>query len=371
MESVDVVVVGAGVVGLAVARHLAIEGRSVVVLEREDAVGTQTSSRNSEIIHAGIYYPPGSLKARMCVTGRALLYRYCADNTIAHRRTGKLIVATDRDQLAALDRIADRAHANGVGDLRRIDRDELAELEPEVSGVAALWSPSTGIVDAHGLMRALRRDAEQSGAVVSLRSAVTTGRIRPGHPIELTVADIGEIACRAVVNCAGLGAWALASSLTGFPTAHVPRRHLAKGNYFGLRSGRAPFERLIYPVPVDGGLGVHLTFDLGGAARFGPDVQWVDRPEHLVDPTRADAFYAAIRRYWPGLPDDALQPDFAGIRPKLTGPGEPAADFLVQGPADHGVAGVVNLFGIESPGLTSCFALAAHVAAAIDGDPLR
>ncbi|MGV9711353.1 NAD(P)/FAD-dependent oxidoreductase [Gordonia sp. NPDC003424] len=361
MEIVDSIVVGAGVVGLAVARELARSGHEVIVVESEDAVGTQTSSRNSEVIHAGIYYPQGSLKARACVAGRERLYRYCADHDVPHRRTGKLIVATDDDQLPKLAGIRDKAHANGATDLRLVGADELHDLEPALHAVGALLSPSTGIIDSHALMRALRRDAEESGAVVALHNSVTGGRVADDGTVVVDIADSGSVACRTLVNCAGLGAWDVARSLDGFPAQHVPPRYLAKGNYYALSSGTVPFTRLIYPVPVDGGLGVHLTLDLGGAARFGPDVEWIDEVDYTVDPTRADGFYAAIRRYWPGLHDDSLHPDYAGIRPKVSGPGGPAGDFVISGPAQHGVAGVINLFGIESPGLTSCLALAAGV----------
>lgn len=365
METVDAIVVGAGVIGLAVARELMAAGRSVIVLEAQDAIGTQTSSRNSEVIHGGIYYPPGSLKAQLCVQGRELLYRYCADRGVPHRRLGKLIVATDAEQEGRLDGIAARAQACGVNDLRLIDKDELHDLEPELHAVAGLLSPSTGIVDSSSLMRSLRHDVEAAGGAVALCSPMTGGTVRTNAAIVVEIEGQGGVGCRALINSAGLGAWDLAGSLSGFPVSLLPPRYLAKGNYYSLRTGRAPFSRLIYPIPVDGGLGVHLTLDLGGAARFGPDVEWLDPAQpfdYSVDPTRADSFYAEIRRYWPGLPDDALAPDYAGVRPKVAGPGEPAADFVVQGPSDHGIPGLVNLFGIESPGLTSCFALAGLVA---------
>lgn len=366
MDTVDCIVVGAGVVGLAVARQLALAGHEVIVLETEDAVGTQTSSRNSEVIHAGIYYPPGSLKARACVAGRAQLYRYCAEHDVPHRRIGKLIVATDDNQLPRLHSIKDKAHANGATDLRVVGTDELRHLEPPLQAVGAVLSPSTGIIDAHALMRSLRRDAEAAGATVALRNPMTGGRIGGDGTLIVEVGESDPVACRRLVNCAGLGAWEVARGLEGFPAERIPPRHLAKGNYYALSVGTAPFDRLIYPVPVDGGLGVHLTLGLGNTARFGPDVEWIDDVDYTVDPARADGFYAAIRRYWPDLPDDALHPDYAGIRPKVSGPGEPVGDFVVQGAAEHGVAGLVNLFGIESPGLTSCLALAEIVGRMLD-----
>ncbi|NDZ96865.1 NAD(P)/FAD-dependent oxidoreductase [Streptomyces sp. SID6673] len=370
VETVDAVVVGAGVVGLAVARDLARTGHEVLVLEAESAVGTQTSSRNSEVIHAGIYYPTGSRKAIACVRGRELLYRYCADRGVPHRRLGKIIVATAHDQIGRLDEIAAHAAANGVTDLRKLDASALRDLEPDLSGVAALLSPSTGIVDSHGLMRALRADAEGAGAGVALGSRVVAGSVRAGSPMTLEVADAGSLRCRALVNCGGLGAWDLAASLDGFPAERIPALRLAKGSYYALASGSAPFRRLVYPVPADGGLGVHLTLDLAGAARFGPDVEWTDHVDYRVDPDRADRFYAEIRRYWPELPDHALAPAYAGVRPKLSGPGEPGADFLLQGPTEHGVPGLVNMFGIESPGLTSCLALARDVCEMLRDDTL-
>ncbi|GAC69870.1 NAD(P)/FAD-dependent oxidoreductase [Gordonia soli] len=375
MEHVDAVVVGAGVVGLAVARALALRGESVLTLEREDAIGTQTSSRNSEVIHAGIYYPTESRKARACRDGRDRLYEYCIDNGVDHRRCGKLIVATSADQLSALDRILAQGHANGVTDLRRIGQAELHDLEPDLpTAVGALLSPSTGIVDGHGLMRRLRRDAEDRGAITSLRSEVAS--IRPAgsgsdRRLEVEVTGIGDVSCAHLVNCAGLDAWSVARSIRGFPDRAIPPRRLAKGNYFALATGTTPFTHLIYPVPEDGGLGVHLTLDLAGAARFGPDVEWLPDgtdPHDVdlaVDPARAERFSDSIRRYWPTITPDRLTPAYAGLRPKLSGPGEPAADFLIQGPADHGVSGLVNLFGIESPGLTSSLALADDVLTAI------
>ncbi len=366
MDSVECVVVGAGVVGLAVGRALALSGREVMILEAADDIGTQTSSRNSEVIHAGIYYPAGSAKAAMCVAGREQLYRYCAERDVPHRRLGKLIVATDDDQRAALGAIRDAAACNGVADLTEIGRDELREIEPEVNAVAALLSPSTGIIDSHGLMVALRRDAESAGAGVALRSAVTSVRRAGSHTV-IEIDGVGELGCEVLVNCAGLGAWDVARSFGGFPERHIPPRHLAKGSYFALASGPAPFRHLIYPVPVDGGLGVHLTLDLGGAARFGPDVEWVGTIDYSVDPQRGQAFYSAIRRYWPALPDDALVPSYAGIRPKTTGRGAPAGDFELLGPDDHGVSGIIHLFGIESPGLTSCLALGDAVRDMVSG----
>ena len=362
--TIDCLVIGAGAVGLAVARRLALGGRDVVMVDEADAIGTQTSSRNSEVIHAGIYYPPGSAKAQHCVAGRQMLYRYCSDRGIAHRRIGKLIVATDSGQLGRLDAIAAAAAANGVDDLRRLNRVDLASIEPALECAGALHSPSTGIIDGHGLMRSLHRDAADAGATTVLRTRVTGGHIGRGQlVIEL---DGTATSCRTVVNAAGLGAWGVARGIKGVPPETIPRRFLAKGNYFVLESGRVPFSQLVYPVPVGGGLGVHLTLDLAGQARFGPDVEWTDHIDHHVDAARADQFYAAIRRYWPGLPDNSLVPAYCGIRPKLSGPGDGDSDFLIQGPAAHGTPGLVNLFGIESPGLTSCLSIAEAVASMVD-----
>ena len=370
-EQVDTVVVGAGVVGLAVARALALQGREVLVLEAAEAFGTQTSARNSEVIHAGIYYPAGSLKARLCVRGKQLLHDYCGERGIAHRRCGKLIVATQAAQIADLRAIQQRAAANGVSDLQWLTREQALALEPALACHAALLSPSTGIVDSHGLMLSLLGDLERAGGLLALQSPVESMRVVEPAAIEIEMggeATGTTLRARRVVNAAGLQAPALAAHTHGLPAAHVPRACFAKGNYFTL-GGRAPFGRLIYPVPEPGGLGVHLTLDLGGQAKFGPDVEWVDGPDELrVDPARGEAFYAEVRRYWPGLPDGALQPGYAGMRPKISGPDEPAADFLIQGPREHGVAGLVNLFGIESPGLTSCLALGEEVVALLRSD---
>jgi L-2-hydroxyglutarate oxidase LhgO len=352
-------------VGLAVARALALRGCEVLLLEREAAPGTGISSRSSEVIHAGIYYPTGSLKARLCVQGRALLYAYCEQRGIAHRRCGKLVVASTPSQLAALPAMVDKAHANGVPDVRLMSRAEAQALEPALHTLGALWSPSTGIVDSHALMLALLADLEHAGGVLVCRSAVQ--RLRTDAQGLLLWTDDGTaLRARTVVNAAGLGACALAGRMQGLQARHVPTAWWAKGQYFVL-SGRLPFSHLIYPAPEPdqhlAGLGVHLTLDLGGQARFGPDVRWTDNPNDLqVDAACADAFAAAIRRYWPGLSDGALQPGYAGMRPKISGPHEPAADFLIQGPALHGVPGLVNLLGIESPGLTSCLAIAEQVA---------
>jgi L-2-hydroxyglutarate oxidase LhgO len=361
LDRIDTAVIGAGLVGLAVARALALAGREVVILEAEDAIGTHTSSRNSEVIHAGIYYPPGSLKARACVAGRERLYAYCAERGVPHRRCGKLIVATDAAQLPALEAILARAHANGVADATRIGAHEARALEPELSCADALYSPSTGIIDSHALMLAFLGDAENAGAMLALKSPLEAARVTP-QGIELRVAGAEPLLARCLVNSAGLRAPSLARCIEGYPPARAPRELYAKGNYYTL-ARRAPFTHLVYPVPEPGGLGVHVTLDLGGRARFGPDVEWVDAIDYGVDPRRAQAFYAAIRRYWPGLPEGALEPGYAGIRPKISGRGEPAADFVVQGPREHGVAGLVHLFGIESPGLTASLALADDVAA--------
>jgi L-2-hydroxyglutarate oxidase LhgO len=358
MDRVDCIVIGAGVVGLALARHLAYQSLEVVVLEAEDRIGTGISSRNSEVIHAGLYYPTGSLKARLCVEGRRTLYAYCEAHGIAHRCCGKLVVATDESQIEALGHFWARAEANGVEDLDWLEPAEARRLEPEMRCVAALFSPSTGIIDSHGLMRHLRWDAEAAGASVVLRSPVLGGCAK-ACGLEIRVGGDQPMALQAarVFNCAGLGAQAVARAIEGIRLEAIPHLHLAKGNYYGL-SGQAPFSRLVYPVPSEGGLGVHLTLDLAGQARFGPDVEWVEREDYTVDPRRADRFYGEIRKYWPDLPEGALQPAYAGIRPKLHGPGEAAPDFLVQREDAHDVPGLVNLFGIESPGLTACLALA-------------
>jgi L-2-hydroxyglutarate oxidase LhgO len=365
VERVDALVVGAGVVGLAVARALALAGREVMVLEGEGAIGTGTSSRNSEVIHAGIYYPAGSLKARLCVQGKAMLYAYCAERGVAHKRCGKLIVATTPSQLAALPAIVERARANGVDDLRQLTGEEARAMEPALQCLGAVYSPSTGIVDSHALMLALQGDLENAGGLVACRSPVRSLMVRDDG-IEVVSDDGLRLLAQTVVNAAGLAACDLAAATEGLDPRHVPRAWYAKGSYFS-RAGRSPFQCLIYPAPEPdkhlAGLGVHLTVDLGGQAKFGPDVQWTDNPLDLqVDPARGDAFYAEVRRYWPALPDGALLPDYAGIRPKISGPNEPAADFVVQGPAVHGIPGLVNLFGIESPGLTSALAIGEVVA---------
>ncbi len=363
MESVECIVVGAGVVGLAVARALALAGREVLVLEAAEGIGTETSSRNSEVIHAGIYYPAGSLMARTCVAGKTLLYAYCAEHGVPHRNCGKLIVAADAAEAGKLESIRARAAANGVEDLRLIPAAEALAMEPALQCTAALVSPSTGIIDSHAYMLALQGDAEDAGAVFAFHAPAAGGRVgEAGLTLRAGGAEPMELGCRLLVNAAGLHAPDLARGLEGMPAQHVPAPYYAKGNYFTL-AGRSPFSRLIYPVPVPGGLGTHLTIDLGGQARFGPDVEWVDRLDYAVDPRRGDSFYAAIRRYWPDLPDGALHPGYAGIRPKIVPPGAPAQDFVVQGRAVHGVPGLVNLFGIESPGLTASLALAQHVLA--------
>jgi L-2-hydroxyglutarate oxidase LhgO len=363
-ERVDCVVIGAGVVGLACARALAQAGREVIILEAENAFGTATSARNSEVIHAGIYYPTGSLRASLCVRGKAMLYDYCASHQVNHRRCGKLIVAQDDAQAAQLEVIERRAAANGVHDLQRLTRDEALALEPQLRCTRALLSPSTGIVDSHGLMLALLGDAQAAGAMLALQSPVL-GAAATARGITLEVGGDSAtlLLAEAVVNSAGHGAPVLAAATLGLGAEHVPSRYFAKGSYFTL-SGRSPFARLVYPAPGESShLGVHLTLDLGGQAKFGPSFRWVDGLDYAVDEDEAEHFYEEVRRYWPGLKDGALQPGYVGVRPKIRGPGEPAQDFRIDGPADHGVAGLVNLFGIESPGLTSSLAIAERVAA--------
>jgi L-2-hydroxyglutarate oxidase LhgO len=364
--SIECVVVGAGVLGLAVARELAQRGHETLILEAESSIGTAISSRNSEVIHAGIHYPAGSAKARFCVAGKALLYGYCEARGIEYRRCGKLIVATNAAQVPVLQSIQAMACANRVTDLTWLTDEETQALEPELHAAASLFSPSTGLVDSHGLMQSLQGDFEQAGGIIAFRSPVLRGRC-DGKAIHLAAggAESMNLAASAVINCAGLNAQEVAHRIDGVPKESIPPAYYAKGNYFVLQA-KTPFSRLVYPIPEPGGLGIHLTLDLAGQARFGPDVEWVERPDFTIDPRRAESFYAAIRRYWPGLPDGSLHPGYAGIRPKLSGPGEPAADFLVQGPDIHGVPGLVNLYGIESPGLTSALAIAEHVADQIE-----
>ncbi|MEO7852508.1 MAG: NAD(P)/FAD-dependent oxidoreductase [Rubrivivax sp.] len=368
MERVDCLVIGAGVVGLAVARALAMAGREVVIVEATSAIGSGTSSRNSEVIHAGLYYPVGSLKARLCVRGRKLLYAYCEQHGVAHRRCGKLIVATDVSQHEALAALMTRGRACGVHDLRWLDTTQATALEPALHCTAALHSPSTGIIDSHGLMLALLGDAEAHRAMLALQSPVQGLKARDDRlVVEVGGAEPMQLLAREVVNCAGLHAPALAARTEGLAPQGQPQGHWARGHYFSC-PGPAAFSRLIYPMPNEAGLGVHLTLDLAGQMRFGPDVQWVATTllgdeDYSVAAERALPFAEAIRRYWPALPDEALLPAYAGIRPKINGPGEAAGDFLIQGPASHGVKGLVNLFGIESPGLTACLAIAEHVLA--------
>ncbi len=361
VERVECVVVGAGVVGLAVARALALSGREVWVLEAADGIGTGASSRNSEVVHAGIYYPAGSLKARFCVEGKGMLYDYCAERGIPHSRLGKLIVAAEEAEVPVLDTIRAKAAANGVNDLEYLPSAEAQRLEPALRVAGALLSPSTGIVDSHALMLAFQGDVENAGGAVVCHAPVLGGAVQKGgFRLNIGGDEPMELECEVLVNAVGLRAPDIARGIAGIPPDSIPTAHLCKGSYYSL-VGRAPFRRLVYPVPEAAGLGVHLTLDLGGQARFGPDVQWIEAEDYDVDIRRADGFYAAIRRYWPGLPDGGLAPGYAGIRPKISGPNEPAADFMVSGPAVHGIGGLVNLFGIESPGLTSSMALAAHV----------
>jgi L-2-hydroxyglutarate oxidase LhgO len=367
-DSVDCVVIGAGVVGLAVARAIALSpkfaGKEVLVLEATNAIGTGTSSRNSEVIHAGIYYPQGSLKAQLCVQGRAMLYDYCAERGIGHKRCGKLIVATNDEQVVQLQNIIAKAAANGVTDLKFLTREEAQQLEPQLECVAAVHSPSTGIIDSRALMLSLQGDFEISGGIVVLNSVVA-GVFIVSSAIKIVMQDGSEVTTKALINAAGLSAPALARCMQGLDAKFIPQDYYAKGNYFAL-SGKSPFRHLIYPVPEANlaGTGVHLTLDMGGQAKFGPDVEWVQSAEDLVvNPARGDAFYAEVRKYWPGLQDGALIAGYAGMRPKISAPNEPAADFVIQGSKDHGVPGLVNLFGIESPGLTSSMAIGEKVAA--------
>ena len=361
MEQVECVVVGAGVLGLAVARALALSGREVLVLEQAYTIGFETSSRNSEVIHGGLYYPIGSLKARSCVEGRHRLYSYCREHGVPHARLGKLIVATREAEIAGLEKIAATAQGNGVDDLEWLDQRQARQLEPALNCVAALLSPSTGIIDSHALMLAYQGEAEAAGAIVVLRTPVLCGNARPdGFELSIGGDEPTAIRCRSLVNAAGLHAPALARMIEGIPVETIPPAYFCRGVYFTL-SGPTPFRRLIYPVPVPGGLGVHVTLDLAGQARFGPDVEWIPSVDYTVDPKRGQAFYAAVRTYWPVLPDGALQPGYAGVRPKISGPSDPAADFVVQGPDHHGVPDLVNLYGIESPGLTASLPLADEV----------
>ncbi len=363
---VDCVVIGAGVVGLAVGRALALQGREVLIVDAAEAIGTGTSSRNSEVIHAGIYYPAGSLKAELCVRGKQLLYDYCAERGIGHQRLGKLIVATEPGQERQLAKIAAHAQSNGVNDLERLGAEQARQLEPALRCTAALRSPSTGIVDSHGLMLALLGDAENAGAQSVFHTPLLSGRVRPegGFDLQFGGADAMALSCAMLVNASGIHAPTLARRIDGIPTDSIPPVYLCKGSYFTL-AGRAPFSHLIYPVPQAAGLGVHLTLDLGGQAKFGPDTEWVEREDYTLDPARAEVFYAAVRSYWPALPDGALAPGYTGIRPKISAPHEAAADFVIAGPAVHGVPGLVNLFGIESPGLTASLAIGERVASAL------
>ncbi|MFT6372589.1 MAG: L-2-hydroxyglutarate oxidase LhgO [Gammaproteobacteria bacterium] len=362
MEKVDCVVVGAGVIGLATARALALAGRDVIVIEANDCIGSETSSRNSEVIHAGIYYPAGSLKALFCVQGRKQLYDFCDERQLPYQRCGKFIIATDEKQTNQLQTIQKAALANGVEDIVAVDKLEIQHREPQLQCVAGLWSPSTGIIDSHSYMLALQGDIEDSGGTIVFNSKVTSGA-KEGRLLKLEVQNgdsLFQLLAKTVVNCAGLGGDQLAHSIKGINKNSLPKYSYAKGNYFTYQ-GKTPFSSLIYPVPNDHGLGVHITLDMIGNMRFGPDVEWVDEINYDVDSARSDKFYSAIRAYWPNLPDKSILPAYSGIRPKINGKGLPTADFYIQGEKEHGVTGLINLFGIESPGLTSSLALADYV----------
>ena len=362
MDKVECVVIGAGVIGLAIARRLAQAGREVIVLEAAEGIGTVTSSRNSEVIHAGIYYKAGSLMARMCVKGKQALYEYCASRGIPHKNCGKLIVATTPKETEKLQSIRSHAEANGVLDMQLLSGEAARALEPALNCDAALLSPSTGIIDSHSYMLSLRGEAEAAGAAFAFHTPLLRAKAAAGKDRDRCRRRCADDAANAScsINAAGLDAPATARRIEGMPAEKIPQAYLAKGNYFSC-SARAPFSRLIYPVPEPGGLGVHLTLDMAGQARFGPDVEWVDHIDYAVDPARAERFYPAIRKYWPTLPDGALMPSYSGMRPKIVPPAIASQDFVIQGPREHGVDGLINLFGIESPGLTSSLAIADHV----------
>lgn len=362
----DSIVVGAGVVGLAIARALALSGRSVLVLERHRFVGQETSSRNSEVIHAGIYYPQGSLKARLCVRGKELLYSYCDSHRVGYKRVGKLIVAAGDHQNAALEAIYHKGVANGVYDLEFIDQDRLSTMEPALQATKGILSPSTGIINSHELMLAYQGDMEGAGGTLALASSLMAGRvIDGGFEVDVGGDEQVTISCRELINSAGLGAQVVSTCVEGVPATSVPPLYLSRGCYFSL-SGKSPFSRLIYPLPNNEGLGVHLTLDQAGAARFGPDTEWVDSIDYTVDPNRKDAFYHSIKEYYPGITLDALQPSYSGIRPKIVGPGSAAGDFLIHGETVHGVKGFVALYGIESPGLTASLAIGEYVSQSLE-----
>ncbi len=357
----QVLVIGAGVVGLAIARQAALAGHEVIVAEATGGIGNGVSSRNSEVIHAGMYYPTGSLRARHCVRGRRMLYEFCASHGVPHKRVGKLIVAVDAKQSAKIEGIAKQGEINGVEGLEMLGGNAARAMEPALNCVAALHSAETGIIDSHGFMLALEGDLEDRGGMIAFNTTIESlRRSSDGWEVRFGGAEAGTLIVDAVINSAGLGAQAIARAIEGYPEARVPRLVLAKGNYFGF-AGRPAFSHLIYPAPVEGGLGTHVTLDMAGRMRFGPDVEWLESESYTVDPKRADSFYASVRTYFPALPDNSLVPDYCGIRPKLTGRGEPAADFMIDGPAGHGLPRLVNLFGIESPGLTSALSIADEV----------
>ncbi|QWD89920.1 NAD(P)/FAD-dependent oxidoreductase [Polynucleobacter sp. MWH-Braz-FAM2G] len=370
MERVDCVVVGAGVIGLAVAREMALQGRDTILLERENAFGTVSSARNSEVIHAGIYYPKDSLKAKLCVEGNRLLYEYCRSHQVATQAYGKLIVAADETQIQDLNAILFKAQNNGVPAIKLLSGDEATKLEPQLKCVAAILSATTGVVDSHGFMLSLLGGFEDAGGMVAYQSPLISAKpiganAQQGFELEIGGADAMRIETKLLINCAGMSAPAVANQIEGLSKKMIPRAYFAKGNYFSL-AGKSPFSHLIYPIPEPGGLGVHLTLDMGGQAKFGPDVEWLDieregQIDYTVNPKRGEGFYEAVRRYWPGLKDGALQPDYSGVRAKIVPSTAPAGDFCFSGPETHGLHGLYNLYGFESPGLTSSLAIAVHL----------
>jgi L-2-hydroxyglutarate oxidase LhgO len=361
MESVECIVVGAGVIGIAIARELALMGHEVLVVDKESTFGTATSSRNSEVIHAGIYYPRDSLMARFCVEGRSKIYSFCRENHVEHRRCGKLIVATSNEEVEQLGAIAAHARTNGVSDIRNFSRAEVLDSEPALDVFGALFSPSTGIIDSHGFMATMVGHAEAHGALFVYRTPFIGAKCGSEIEVSLGGSDPTKLKSRWLINAAGLSATSASMAIQGYPFARTPKGYFAKGSYFELTGHRVPFTHLIYPVPVAGGLGVHLTLDLSGNARFGPDIEWIEAVDYHVDPSRAASFYASIRRYWPGLADNSLVPGYAGVRPKIVPPALAKQDFKIEGPANHGVDGLIQLFGIESPGLTSSLEIASYV----------